>query len=362
MNFFRKLYYKHRNNKIALRKYEIWATKRLPTTTRLKALSEEQKKEVDAIWSPFWFKPGYAWHELEYAARGEFSAEIVPCDVFYNNFIPKLNHIRIAPGWNDKAYGPKFFSGLPVAETVVFCIDGYYYNSDYEQINVNEVLNTLKSTAPKLIIKPSRGPGCGFGVSMIETCSLNEESLSDYKKKLRNNFLFQIPIRQSKQLSGLNRSSVNILRVNSLHLDNEIIILNTTIRFGIDGSCTDVGRDSNGEEVLNLLGVDKSGHIMDKVFHYDGSSTPIEQYGLKPGTELIGYDKVISLSIEAHKRLHHFDFVGFDITIDENHNPVLIEANLGQPGIFAYQYVHGPLFGKYLSRVISLMEERAEKK
>lgn len=362
MDFIRKLFRKRRNYKIALRKYEIWATKRLPTTTRLKPLSEEQKQEVDAIWSPFWFKPGYAWHELEYAARGEFSAEIVPCDVFYSNFIPKLNNLRIAPGWNDKAYGPKFFAGLPIAKTVIFCIDGIFYDSNYEQISDIDALFALRNIAPKLIIKPSHGPGCGFGVSMIETASLDEKSLCDFKNKLRNNFLFQIPIRQSKQLSELNRSSVNILRVNSLRLDGEIITLNTTIRFGIEGSCTDVGRDSNGEEVLNLLGVDKTGHLMDKVYHYDGSSTPVEQYGKEAGTELVGYDKVIALSIEAHKRLHHFDFVGFDITIDENGNPVIIEANLAQPGIFAYQYVHGPIFGNNLSRLLSLMSERMEKK
>lgn len=48
-----------------------------------------------------------------------------------------------------------------------------------------------------------------------------------------------------------------------------------------------------------------------------------------------------------------FGVASWDIAIDEDGEPVLIEYNVGGAGIDIHQYNNGPLYGKYRERIIS---------
>lgn len=339
-----------------------WAYKKLPKNIVRIPLSAEQKKAVDAVWGPYRYKAAYGWHELYSQSRGMFSPEYVPSDVFYPRMLPKLNDLYMYKAWVDKSYAPLFFAGLPQTNTVVECIDGRLYDSSYEPVTAERALEILCETSSMMIVKPSKSRGQGAGVSKFEVEGQTGDTILEMCRKRGDNCVFQEPVRQSRQLAALNKDSVNIMRINSLRLGDEIHTLNVTIRFGIPGLLTDVGKDKNGKEVLNLLGIDKAGNMMDKVFHNEGDSEPVENYGFKAGTHLEGIEDAVALTKAVHKRLHHFDFVGFDVTIDENNRPLLIEANLAWAGIYAYQFVHGPLFGEHLPAVLDYCFGNIERK
>ena len=63
-------------------------------------------------------------------------------------------------------------------------------------------------------------------------------------------------------------------------------------------------------------------------------------------------DKVKELVKMAAQRFPHFRCIGWDIAIDENGEPLIIEANLTMSSLDVVQTVGGPLFGEYTDEVL----------
>ena len=63
-------------------------------------------------------------------------------------------------------------------------------------------------------------------------------------------------------------------------------------------------------------------------------------------------DKVKKLVKEAAQRFPHFRLIGWDIAIDENDEPLIIEANLTMSSLDVIETVCGPVFGEYTEQVL----------
>jgi hypothetical protein len=59
-----------------------------------------------------------------------------------------------------------------------------------------------------------------------------------------------------------------------------------------------------------------------------------------------------SFVCSLHDRLPYFDWIGWDVAINQEGKPVFIEFNV-IPFIEGPQMAHGPIFGKYLDEVMS---------
>lgn len=64
----------------------------------------------------------------------------------------------------------------------------------------------------------------------------------------------------------------------------------------------------------------------------------------------------------AHLKLDHFDIVGWDVTVDDKENVVLVEYNIKRPGTVFYQYAHGPFFGEVTEQVLSFLKDPQSRK
>ena len=51
-------------------------------------------------------------------------------------------------------------------------------------------------------------------------------------------------------------------------------------------------------------------------------------------------------------RLPHFRLIGWDVAIDSNNEPLIIEANLTMSGLDVIETINGPLFGEYTDKVL----------
>ena len=67
------------------------------------------------------------------------------------------------------------------------------------------------------------------------------------------------------------------------------------------------------------------------------------------------YKKAVELVKQGHKRLPHYRFLGWDVTIDEAGEPVIIEYNINGPGVLYYQYANGSLFGDYFDVIYNAL-------
>ena len=112
------------------------------------------------------------------------------------------------------------------------------------------------------------------------------------------------------------------------------------LKIGKKGSNVDNWNSSylvgiNKDGVLNNVGWDDKIHSVNKTdngIQFGGSKYPY-------------FDRVVSSVEHFHKKYFpQCGVVGWDVFIDENNNPVVIEANLVIPGITAEQLCSGPFF------------------
>ena len=65
----------------------------------------------------------------------------------------------------------------------------------------------------------------------------------------------------------------------------------------------------------------------------------------------VSFDKMVDMALSCHARMPYFRFIAWDMTIDCDGEPVIMEYNLLSPGIMYYQWTNGPLFGTDVDRI-----------
>ena len=162
-------------------------------------------------------------------------------------------------------------------------------------------------------------------------------------------------VKQNDFLAQFNPDSVNTLRFVTLNINRKCTVLSTFLRMGAKGSCVDnlnggngvlVGVNSNG--VLNDFGVDKN---FEKKYE---SPTGVKFLNVS----IPDFDRIKQQIIEFHKKIPFANLIGWDVTIDTEGNPIVIEVNLDTAVIEAHQVFNGPIFGDRLDEVREYIEKR----
>ena len=149
-------------------------------------------------------------------------------------------------------------------------------------------------------------------------------------------------------LAKLNPSSVNTIRVLSYRRENEVIILYAVIRIGRMGKTVDNETAGGIKADIDLA----TGRIKGLAF---GNSTEKDMPQTDSGVVLDKYlipsfPKVLEFVKDLHQRLPFFKLVGWDISVDTNGNPVMIEWNRSAE---LSQVAHGPAFGEYTEEILA---------
>ena len=156
-------------------------------------------------------------------------------------------------------------------------------------------------------------------------------------------------MKQHSVMNKLNESSLNTLRVFTYRtLDGKIEYMTgkTFGRYGGKGAIKDNGSAGGG-----IFGIDDSGIVADDVaFFKKMQKKYLSELGMN-NLKVPNFDLVKKMVVSLHQRLPHFDFVGWDIAIDENGEPMLIEFNL-EPSVEGPQMISGPLFDSYIEEIL----------
>lgn len=332
------------------------AAKKLIKSNKISPLEAEQVKEVEEFWGSLGASKGADWHRW-YASVNSFDKYYVPSDVYASVMLPRLQNQSLAKAWADKSYFTLRFGKGIFPYMYGCCVEGLFLDGEYHQCSVDELVDGLLGR-DKILIKPSLDSSVGKGVEILRPSELGRNAMREKLESYGDNYVIQEVVEQHETMSKLNSSSINIIRINSLRLNGRICVLdNAIVRFGIEGSITDVSW-KNGKEQLNVVGIDASGRFMGTVFDADGNKS--DGFGLE-GIEFPGYESAKAVAKTVHEGLHHFDLVGFDFAIDREGKPVMLEYNLVFPGITFPQYAHGPFFGIYTQEVVKTIEEKNPK-
>lgn len=322
-------------------------------------LTKEQKEEIDDYWSRYGVQwPDYSWYQMYYGVTGIQDPRFMP-DVFVGKVIyPYYNRQSYIAGWDDKNLYAKLLDVVQFPQVLCHRMNGRYFDKNWKPIsnygNEFEKICKLIYESTKddgFILKETTNTNSGKGVKLYRASSFKEvQNVLNERKS--NDFIIQKKVKQHGFFNQFCSTSVNIIRIVSWQHDEEVTLFPASMRFGVEGSHTDIVW-IDGVEVANVVGIEDSGIIKDRYVSFSGNI----QVEKKINNRIVpSWDKIRNIISEGHKRMPFFDIIGWDFTVDENSNPVCIEYNIIWPGTILYQYANGPFAGNSTDEFISFLK------
>lgn len=323
----------------------------------IKELTKEQEQEIYDYWKKYTDDFNIGYHKYYIDKTGKFDVRFIPDDLQVGYIDEYLNNRAIEPGVSDKNYFDLYLKGFPLPKTYVHMINGIFEDENYNIIS-KETVSEILSNKDSVIVKPSMASYGGKGIKFLKNAS-KEEVLSFLEELDGENYVFQQTVKQSSITAKLHPESLNTIRIMTLILDNDVKVLPwCAFRMGMGKSKVDNASFGgiycriNDDGTLSEYAYNALGKRFDK--HPDGGSFDELKFEFM--------DDVKKLVKEAAQRFPHFRLIGWDIAIDENNKPIIIEANLTMSGMDVIETIGGPLFGEYTDKVLEEVFLKEHKK
>lgn len=311
-----------------------------------KILTKTEKQEILDYWNKYIKNINLNYHRYYIDKNNKFDVRYIPDDVFVKYIDPYLNDRTLEPGVADKNYFDLYFNDLPMPKTYVRMINGQLLNSKYEIITMDCATDILCS-CEQFVVKPSIASYGGKNISFFKNADY--DTIRQFlKNPPLKNLIFQEVLEQSEQTSYLHPESLNTIRIMTLMLDNKIVILPAALRIGVGESRVD-----NASSGGIFCKINKDGSLAD--FAYDALGNKFNNHPsgkLFSNVRINSIEKINSLIKKAAQKLPHFRLIGWDIALNKDDNPVIIEANLTMSGLDVIETVCGPLFGEYTDKIL----------
>ena len=305
------------------------------------------KKELSPYYAQRGFKVSMMFADYFSRLNGITSDRYLSMDVYYFFVIPALNRYDFITPYLDKNIYTDLFPNVRQPLTVVKNMHGHFYHNGVE-VTLDEAVDIVAAYQGEMMIKPTVETCNGDGVDQIT--DVNPSSLRDLFSRYGINFIVQEKARQHPDLQRVNPTSLNSMRLYTyrpLGGDCEFLYPYSMLRFGGKGAVKDNTSKGGGTCLI-----DREGHVDDRVFRFQ--SMEVSSLKRETGVENLvipSYHKVIETLLTMHRRLPYFDFVGWDVTVDPDGEPLFIEFNL-VPAIEGPQIMTGPMFDKHLDEVV----------
>ena len=304
------------------------------------ALTKEQKNKIHEFYKKY-AKVIFDFHEYYIGNTGLFSVEYIPDDLYYNYVDRFYNDWEKATLYDNKCMYGKYFSNVRMPKTILLKMNNMFFNADYELIT-KEQAEALLVKENEIFIKVATESDGGRGVFCLTGDEIKGKALSIISS-LDSDVIVQESIKQHPRMALINDSSVNSIRVLSLLRDNEVKVYSCVVRMGMKGCRVD-----NVSSGAISCGVDSNGRLRKYAYGCYGGRTEIHptSHLLFEGFEIPGYNKVIETTKKLHCQMPYFRLISWDYSINEQEEPVLIEANFKYGALDFHQFGNGPLFGE----------------
>lgn len=319
--------------------------------SKLKTQKKLSKEQINEIQDFYLRILGHTvpidWHQYFYARTGVYSKLYIPSSEYKNHIIGRLNVYPFHLAYNDKNMTDVTLPNTHQPKIYLKNMCGYFY-FEGRAVTREEAIS-LCGNLGDVIIKPSlTGRGVGVRKVCLEKGLVNggKQTISNLFDEYKVDYLVQKVIIQHAGMSALNPSSINTIRVVTYRSGMEIKAVYTVIRIGRSGMNIDnesaggisavIHKDGTiGKYAYGAPGVDK--------VEFTDSGVQLEGY------KVPSFDKAIELVKFSHMQLPYFNLIGWDIAIEEDGSPIMIELNLN-PDLS--QSANGPAFGEYTEDIL----------
>ena len=311
-------------------------------------LTKEQEQEIQEFYkSILGHNVPLDWHKYFSSRTGIYSKLYIPTSEYKNHIIGRLNTYPLHLAYNDKNMTDITLPNTHQPHIYLKNMGGYFYVGG-NPVSREEALEFCKDLGD-VIIKPSlTGRGKGVKKIHIEGGQTNIEgkTLSELFDEYRADYLVQSVIKQHKDMNALNPSSINTIRIVTYRHGMQVDAVYTVIRIGREGMNVD------NESAGGISAIIKPNGTIGKYAYGAPGVDKVEKTDsgvLLDGYQVPSYDEAIELVKQSHFHLPYFNLIGWDIAIEEDGTPIMIELNLN-PDLS--QSANGPAFGEYTEMIL----------
>lgn len=312
-------------------------------------LTNGQKRAIDDFYvENHGKKIPYTWHRHNLAIFGNFDKRFFPELLFIPEFERYMNRpSEYATVFEDKNLLHLFAdkAGVRTTRSLLTRTAGIHRDANMKELTEREALGFVGSVG-KCFAKPTvgtcSGQSCGaydFGDGADKGTGLETKTLLD---ELRTDFSFQEPKTCHRSISAFHPESVNTLRIMTYRWRDELRVLPMLMRIGCGKSAVD-----NAHAGGVFIGVSDRGLLAPSALtEFNERFTKHPDTGVVfDGYRIFGAEKVIGAAEQMHATMPQVGIVSRDFTVDEDGEPLVIEANI-RGSIWIPQMANGvPGFG-----------------
>lgn len=295
------------------------------------------------------------WFDYFYSINGIASNTYIPLRPYYLIIEPTLNHRLMVSTLKDKNFYELFYANVDYPKVLLRCINGFYYDCNYELIASRDRMLYQLKTHDSFIIKASLDSGSGQSIFLFRregesfTCGENEFN-EKFLKHFAHDFLIQEVVVQHQYFRKFNPSSNNTVRVLVYRSvkDDSINVLHTLLRIGAKGSYLD--HDNLGGV---SLAINRDGKLADRAF--DGKGNVLDSFnGISfAGQDPAPYiDSIRNAALKIAQKTFYGRLLALDFTVAESGQVMLLDINCWRNGISHYQLSSGSLFNEFTQEII----------
>jgi hypothetical protein len=302
----------------------------------LKKSRKTIRRELELIRN-YWDYPPYHYYRYrlyEKKLSDDQLLDYIPPFYFYTIYLPNIYKDLDLTILEDKIVTHKFFieKNIPTAKTVAFVQNQKIFDVNGVQLSTDRFLKLIRSLeAEKFFIKPTRGKG-GNGIFIIvkknDQLYLNDSRLTEqelFKRFKKCDYIIEEGIIQRPDISVLNPSSVNTLRIITQVNNGESKISVAVLRIGRNSMFVDNSAKGGISAEINietgrLSKYAHTEHTMEVFDHHPDTGVVFNNYLIN------NWDIIKNQILEYSEKLKEINEIGWDIALGHDRIYV-IEAN-----------------------------------
>lgn len=313
-------------------------------------LGKDKKLLISKLWRRVG-KVNHQYFSLYNSNNKIFDPRYIPDDLYYGTIDPYFNRALDCAAMDDKNLYDLYFPDAPQPLTIARKINGNYQDKEYRLIDEEEFIRKCEN-AGRVILKKSIYSDGGHGVAFWDV-EMGDSKMRQLLSELGDNVIAQEIIKQHEQIAKLHPSSINSIRILTLNYHNEIRVLSSIIRMGANGNNVD-----NGHAGGIFVGIEPNGRLKSTAYTY---MTGQRFWNEHPTTHakfsdctIPNFEQCKDLVKNLAPRFARVSrLTSWDLSVDVEGNPVLIEVNLAYGGLFFHQITNGPVFGDLTEDIIN---------
>lgn len=330
-------------------------------------LTTEQKRQIDDLYlTNYGEKIPYTWHRHYTAFTGHFDPQYFPELIYIPEFERFMNlypaYVRAFSDKNVLPYVTKA-AGVNSPVTLMSCCQGMIRDTENSVITFAQATDWLKN-AGEVFLKPSVDTGSGKQCMLLQmeggVDQISGKKAAEILSSIGKNFVVQKRIICSPEVQALHPQSCNTFRIATYRWKNEILHFPVIMRIGRFDNCID-----NAHAGGIFVGLSDDGVMKGTAY-----TEFCEKYTAHPDTGIVfdgyqlpGFEKVLQAAERMHVMLPQIGVINWDFVLDENREPLLIEANTTGGGVWLFEMAHGiGVFGEHTTEVLRWMREMKGRK